>query len=134
MDYAHIYPDATIRYKTSDMQLHVDSDATYLILPKVQRRGADHFYLSNYSPPKMAILRPPHNEPILIECVTLCNVTTSTAEAEIITLHRNGKAAFSIHITLKEPTVVTALFICNQIIILHRFSSPSPSAEKRSKN
>ena len=34
MDYANTYPSATIRYKASDMQLHVDSDAAYLVLPK----------------------------------------------------------------------------------------------------
>ena len=47
MDYAHTYPNAIIGYKASDMQLYVDSDAVYLVLPKARSGGAGHFYLSN---------------------------------------------------------------------------------------
>ena len=50
MDYAHTYPDAIIRYHASDMQLYIDSDAAYLVLPNAQSRGTGHFYLSdNYT-------------------------------------------------------------------------------------
>ena len=34
MDYAHTYPSATIHYHASDIHLHIDSDAAYLVLPK----------------------------------------------------------------------------------------------------
>ena len=34
MDYAHTYPNATIRYHASDMCLHIDSDAAYLVQPQ----------------------------------------------------------------------------------------------------
>ena len=47
MDYAHTHPDAKIRYHTSDMQLYIDSDDAYLVLPKARSRGAGHFYFSN---------------------------------------------------------------------------------------
>ena len=40
MDYAHIYLDAKIRYKASDMQLYIDYDAAYLVLLKARIRGA----------------------------------------------------------------------------------------------
>ena len=40
MDYAHIYPDAKIRYYASDMQLYIDLDTAYLVLPKARSRGA----------------------------------------------------------------------------------------------
>ena len=33
MDYAATQPDAVIRFHASDMCLHIDSDATYLIHP-----------------------------------------------------------------------------------------------------
>ena len=46
MDYAYTYTDAKIRYYASDMQPYIDSDATYLVLPKARSRGADHFYFS----------------------------------------------------------------------------------------
>ena len=102
MDYAHTYPNATIRYKASDMQLHVDSDAAYLVLPKARSRGAGHFYLSSTTPPGTSIPQPPPNGPILTECVTLRNVMTSAAEAETGTLHHNGIAAIPIRVTLGE--------------------------------
>ena len=36
LDYASTYPNAILRYKDSDMVLDVDSDATYLTMPKAQ--------------------------------------------------------------------------------------------------
>ena len=47
IEYAHSYPDAIIRYRASHMQLYIDSDAAYLILPKPRSRGANRFYLSD---------------------------------------------------------------------------------------
>lgn len=47
IDYAHNYPDAKIRYYTSDMQLNIDPDAAYLVLPKTRWRGAGHFYFND---------------------------------------------------------------------------------------
>ena len=40
MDYAATYPDVYIRYYASDMVLHVDSDAAYLVTPKAKSRIA----------------------------------------------------------------------------------------------
>ena len=40
MDYAHTYPNSVIRYHTSNMRLHIDSDAAYLIIPNARNRGA----------------------------------------------------------------------------------------------
>ena len=51
MDYMATYPDTVIRYYASNTYLHIDSDAAYLVFPKVRTRGADHFFLSN-TPPK----------------------------------------------------------------------------------
>ena len=47
IDYAHTYPNTIIRYKTSYIQLYVDSDMVYLVLTKICSRRAGHFYLSN---------------------------------------------------------------------------------------
>ena len=38
MDYAATYPDTYIMYYTSNMILHVDSVAAYLVLPKARSR------------------------------------------------------------------------------------------------
>ena len=102
MDYAHTYPNATIRYYTSDMQLHVDSDAAYLLLPKALSHGAGHFFLSSHTPTGVTTPSPPNNGPILTECVTLRNVMKSAAEAETGALHHNGIAAIPLRITCEE--------------------------------
>ena len=36
LDYMYTYPEAVIRYHKSDMCLHVDSDAAFLVLPKAK--------------------------------------------------------------------------------------------------
>eukprot|EP00957_Ditylum_brightwellii_P091745 6985315-Ditylum_brightwellii.AAC.2 len=33
MDYFHIYPNVRLRFFASNMQLHVDSNAVYLVMP-----------------------------------------------------------------------------------------------------
>ena len=76
LDYATTYPEATLRYHKSDMVLHVDTDAAYLVLPGPRSRYAGYFYLSenlkNYhtSTPKM-------NGAILITCKGLKGVVSS---------------------------------------------------------
>ena len=102
MDYLSTYPSATIRYHASDMCLHIDSDAAYLVLPKARSRGAGHFYLSNTPPISAAKPDPTPNGPIHTECVTLRNVMTSAAEAETQTVYHNGKVAIPIRTTLLE--------------------------------
>ena len=37
-NYLHTYPNAKIRYFASDMQLHIGSDASYLIAPKAKNQ------------------------------------------------------------------------------------------------
>ena len=43
MDYAATYPDAYLRYYASDIVLHCDSDASYLVVPKARSRYAVFF-------------------------------------------------------------------------------------------
>ena len=43
MNYVPTYPDAKIRYHTSNMKFYVDSDTAYLVLPEARSRGAGHF-------------------------------------------------------------------------------------------
>jgi len=51
LDYVATYPDAIIRYHASDMVLHVDSDAAYIVLPNARSRYAGHFFLGDTPPP-----------------------------------------------------------------------------------
>ena len=46
LNYASAYWNAYIRYYPSDIILHVDSDAAYLVMPKVRSRISFYYYLS----------------------------------------------------------------------------------------
>ena len=74
MDYAATYPDAYLRYYASNMVLHCDSDASYLVMPKARSRYAGFFYFKTDNEQL--------NAPIHIECKTLKHVVSSAAEAE----------------------------------------------------
>ena len=46
MDYTAMQPDAVIRFHASNMCLHININAAYLVQPKAYSRAAGHFYLS----------------------------------------------------------------------------------------
>ena len=48
MDYMATYPDSVIRYHASDMIIHVDSDAAYLVAQGAKNRIAGYYYLSDH--------------------------------------------------------------------------------------
>ena len=74
LNYVATYPDAYLQFYASDMVLHVDSDASYLVLPQARSRFAGYFFFKTNS----GIL----NTPIHIACKTLKHVVSSAAEAE----------------------------------------------------
>eukprot|EP00957_Ditylum_brightwellii_P153915 11715250-Ditylum_brightwellii.AAC.1 len=65
MDYLATYPNAVLRFFAGNMQLHVDSDATYLVVNGTKSRIAGYFYCAsnlhtlNYN-------KTPHIAPTLI--------------------------------------------------------------------
>ena len=79
LDYVSCHPNAVICFHASDICLHVDSDAAYLVLPKARSRLAGHFFLSDH--PEVSRTISP-NGPILTECKTIRTVVASAAEAE----------------------------------------------------
>ena len=102
MDYLWTFPNAKIRYTKSDMILHVDLDAAYLVMPKARSRIAGHFFLGSIPPRPPAI--PPSattNGPILTVCKRLQNVVSSAAEAETGAAFYNSKEAIPIIRTLE---------------------------------
>lgn len=112
-DYAATYPDVVLRFYASDMILHVDSDAAYLVLPKARSRIAGYFRLENeirknrHSPP---------NGAILIECKTIKHVVSSAAEAETNALFHNAKTSIPIRqilIAMGHPQPPTPIKIDN---------------------
>jgi hypothetical protein len=102
LDYAATNPEATVRYHASDMCLHIDSDAAYLVQPKGHSRAAGHFYLSNKPSPTPATPTPPPNGPIHTECTTIRPVMSSAAEAEAGTIFINGQRAVPMQNELSE--------------------------------
>ena len=98
MDYLHTYPSATLRYKASDMVLHIDSDAAYLVAPGAKSRIAGYYYLSNnYQPTSTSITPTPLlNAPVHVECKILRHVVSSSAEAETGGLYANCLFAIQI--------------------------------------
>jgi hypothetical protein len=101
MDYGHTYPNAIVRYYASDMILHVDSDAAYLVLPNARSRYAGHYFLSDHPPPLPTLPNPKPNGAILTVCKTLPGVMTSAAEAETGGVYWNGQDAIACRIPLE---------------------------------
>ena len=87
MDYLHTHPNTFVRFYASDMVLHVDSDAAYLVLPKARSRVAGYFHLSAH--PNIT-KHPQLNGAILVECKTLRHVVSSAAEAEVAGIYHNA--------------------------------------------
>ena len=46
MDFLHTYDGAYLYFYASDMVLHVDSDAAYLVYPKSRSRVAGYYFFS----------------------------------------------------------------------------------------
>ena len=102
MDYAHTYPNETIRYHASEMCLHIDSDAAYLVHPQARSRVAGHFYLSDKILLETPTPNPTPHRPILKKCRTVCNVMSSAAEAKTIGIFHNANVAVPIQKALTE--------------------------------
>ena len=102
LHYVASFPDATLRIFASDMVLHVDSDAAYLVLPGAKIRIAGYYHLSNKCPPSPAIPNVPMNAPILIICKTIKRVVASAAEAETGGLFMNGQEIIPLRYILHQ--------------------------------
>ena len=101
LDYVATFPDSTIRYRASAMQLWIDSDAAYLVSAKARSRVAGVFYLSDsVLDTKAPQATPSRNGPLLVECKLLRFVQSSSAEAEIGGLFHNGVTACPILVAL----------------------------------
>ena len=100
LDYACTYPNAKIRYYASDMCLHADTDAAYLVQPNARSRYAGFFYLSD-KPPSVGTPNPRPNGAILVICRTLRGVLASAAETETGGVFHNAQTAIIIRRVLE---------------------------------
>jgi hypothetical protein len=100
MDYASTHPNAIIRYHASDMILHIDSDAAYLVLPNARSRYAGLYFLSDNPPAFPAKPNPKPNGAVLTICKTIRNVMASAAESETGGVFGNAQEAIACRISL----------------------------------
>ena len=96
LDYIATYPGGVLRYHKSDMNLLIDSDASYLVLPNAKSRIAGFYQLSSIPPDIPPPISPPINGNILIECKTIDHVVASVAEAETSGVFHNAQTAIPI--------------------------------------
>ena len=94
LNYAHTNPDTEIIYRASDMILHVDSDAAYLVAPEAQSRAGGYQYLRSHDGSLF-------NGPMLILAKVIKNVMASATEAELAALFMNAQEAVAIRNCLR---------------------------------
>ena len=99
LDYVATYPNTTVRYRASNMKLHIDSDAAYLVMPKARSRIAGYF---NFGQPNTTLTQENPNGAVLIECKTLRHVVASAAEAEVGGIFHNAQIALPIRYMLEQ--------------------------------
>ena len=83
LDYLSTHPTFVVTYKASDMILHVDSDASYLVEPGTKSRGGGYYYLSSHKFPKI-------NGSIHCMATLIKAIMSSAAEAELGKLFLNA--------------------------------------------
>ena len=103
LNYCATHPDATIRFHSSDMILHIHSDASYLSVHGARSRVGGYFFLSQH-PPSIGYNAntpaPPFNGPIHVNSIILQHVMSSAAEAELGALFHNAKDAETLRTVL----------------------------------
>jgi hypothetical protein len=97
LDYRATHPDATIRYHTSDMKLHIHSDASYLSVSNARSRLGGLFFCGE-KPPEEDTL----NVLILNVASVIKNVITSEAESEVGACFQNAQSGAPLRVTLAE--------------------------------
>jgi hypothetical protein len=99
LDYCSTRPESTIRYFSSDMQLKIHSDASYLSDPKAKSRIDGYFYLGKNT---NSSKKPLSNGLILCHTAVIKQVVSSVAEAEFGALFVNAKEVTVTRTTLTE--------------------------------
>jgi len=99
LDYLATHPDATIRYRASDMIMNVHLDASYLSESEARSRACGHFFMG-WSPKDGDPIR--LNGAFFTLCAILRFVVASAAEAELGALFLNCKEGMIFCMTLEE--------------------------------
>jgi hypothetical protein len=108
LDYLATHPNAAIRYRSSDMILRFDTDASYLSEVNAKSRAAAYYYMTRKGN------RAFHNGAIDVLSTIIKHGMSSASEAETGALYYGCKCALPYRVTLDEightqfePTPVT---------------------------
>ena len=115
LDYMAIYPNAVVRFCTSDMILCADTDASYLNKPQSRSHSAGYFYLGNL-PSKCAWEH--LNGPVHVKH-NIFKKSASAAEAETKRCFVTGRDVIILQNTLEDmghPFTITQVFIDNTTV------------------
>ena len=99
LDYVATHPNATVRFRASNMILNIHSDASYLSEPNARSRIAGHYFLGDVPTNDTPIQL---NGAILVFCGILKFVVASAAEAELGALFLNCKEGKILRLVLQE--------------------------------
>merc|ERR1712025_635627 len=89
LNYVASNPLPQIMFQASDMILHVESDAAYLVCPMARSRAGGYFYLGAKDGKLF-------NAQVLVQAKVIKNVMASAAEAEVAALYLNAQEAVPI--------------------------------------
>ena len=112
--YCASHPASTICYHTSDMQIKLHSDSSYLNAVGARSRQGGHFFLGNKSDPDIL------NGAILHLAAIMKMVLSSAAKAEFGALFHNTKEATPLCTTLEElrhPQPPTPVLVDNSTAV-----------------
>jgi hypothetical protein len=101
-----VYPDATVHYHSSDMCLHIHSDASYLSDTSSRIRTGGIFFLSAkpadpVKPPSVDAPPYPYNGAIHTSSAIMAKITALATEAECGALFHNARESIPLRATLK---------------------------------
>jgi hypothetical protein len=102
LDYLVTHPDATVRFRATDMVMNIHSDVSYLLEPNSCSRACGHFFLGwlpvNRQPIRL-------NEAFHAHCLILRFVVASAAEAKLegIIFKLSRRNDFSTHARRPRP-------------------------------
>ena len=102
LNYAASHPEAVVRYRASEMILHIHSDASYLSESKARSRSGGYFFLDGKDNPDPDSPPPKPNGAIHVDARILRPVMASAAEAETGALFSNGQEGAYIRTILAE--------------------------------
>jgi len=101
LDYAATHPNAKVRFTASDVVLHIDTDAAFLVQPQAKSRVAGYYFMGSKIV-RNGVPETELNAPILVQVKTLRYTVGSATEVEIGGLYTGGQTAVPIRQALEE--------------------------------